>query len=86
MYGGLEALTAAYQNIAEGRIESAIVGGSSSIIDPKLSVSFVRLGFLSPDALTRSFDADGEVLFCLQVVLTKKGKKIFRDILLELYN
>ena len=62
IYGGLEALASAYQNIAEGRIESSIVGGSSSIIDPKLSVSFLRLGFLSPDGLTRPFDADGNVL------------------------
>lgn len=73
VYGGLEALAAAYQNIAEGRIESAIVGGSSSIVDPKLSVSFLRLGFLSPDGLTRSFDANCKFkgIFCYVVISLK---------------
>lgn len=60
--GGLEALSAAYQNIREGRIEAALVGCSSSIIDPKISLSFLRLGFLSPDAICRAFDANGKHL------------------------
>ncbi|KAK7602868.1 hypothetical protein V9T40_006842 [Parthenolecanium corni] len=57
LLGGFEALSAAYQGVASGRIDAAIVGASSAIVDPKISLHFVQLGYLSPDALCRSFDA-----------------------------
>lgn len=61
--GGLEALTAAYENLLEGRIEAAIVGASASFIDPKVSLNYLLMGILSSDGLSRVFDAQGIVFF-----------------------
>lgn len=55
----MEALSTAYHSIADGRIDAAIVGGSSSIIDPKISVSYMKMGYLSPDSYCRAFSKDG---------------------------
>lgn len=61
--GSMEALKAGYKNVAEGYIDAAIVGVSSNVIDPKLSLQFLAFDFLSPDALCRCFDKNGNI-FC----------------------
>lgn len=59
--GGIDALTAAYENLTNGRIDAAIVGASASLIDPKLSLNYQLMGMLSADGLCRVFDAQGNL-------------------------
>ncbi|XP_065212309.1 fatty acid synthase-like [Planococcus citri] len=85
--GGLEALSAAYHSIVEGRVEAAIVGGSSSIIDPKLSVSLMKMGYLSPDSYCRAFskNAEGygrsEAAVCLYLQRAQDAKRNYGTVL-----
>jgi len=58
-YGGLEALSHAYENLIAKRIDGAIVGSSASHVDPKLSINYQLMGYLSPDGRTKVFDANG---------------------------
>ena len=66
-HGGLEALTIASKYVAEGLVEAAIVGAASSIVDPRYSLQFASLGLLSPDGVTRPFDAFGTYSFAFLV-------------------
>jgi fatty acid synthase, animal type len=55
----LAALDDAVDDIKSGRIDYAMVGGSSAILDPSFTSAFVKFGMLSPEGQCRSFDASG---------------------------
>lgn len=55
---GLESLRQAYNDIREGRVNSALVGVSNLLLNPKLNHLFDGMNRLSPDGKTRSFDQD----------------------------
>lgn len=61
--GSLQALTTACRLLSEGFIEAALVGGSSHILFPSLSLQYIGLEFLSPDGLSRAFDKSGNLIF-----------------------
>ncbi len=82
--GGLDAMTIAYDQISSGQIDAALVGAPNSIIDPKLSLQYVGLNYLSPDALCRAFDEQGECRRLFSFVYStlintyyKRNKKAF---------
>ncbi|XP_065222314.1 fatty acid synthase-like [Planococcus citri] len=85
--GGLEALSTAYHNIAVGRIDAAIVGVASSVIDPKISVNFFKMGYLSPDSICRAFsqDANGyvrsEAAVCFYLQRAQDAKRNYAKVL-----
>uniref|UniRef100_A0A8D8PTU4 Fatty acid synthase n=1 Tax=Cacopsylla melanoneura TaxID=428564 RepID=A0A8D8PTU4_9HEMI len=54
--GGIEVLKQAVGDIVSGRVDSAIVGVSNLLLNPKLNALFQGLNRLSPDGKTRSFD------------------------------
>lgn len=60
--GGMESLAMGYKYVSDGFVDAAIVGVSSSIVEPKISLQFIPLGLLSPDGLTRVFDKSGNEL------------------------
>ena len=53
------ALHLAMQDIRQGHCDAAIVGGVSMLLKPQTSLQFLRLGVLSPDGLSKSFDSSG---------------------------
>ena len=55
----LTAIEHAYRAIRDGLCDSAIVGGSSLVLHPYVSLSFSRVGILSHQGACRSFDRDG---------------------------
>ncbi|KAH8039304.1 hypothetical protein HPB51_005550 [Rhipicephalus microplus] len=55
----LSALNHAVLAIRSGQCEAAIVGGCMVSLKPATSISFSRLGMLSPDGKCKSFDAQG---------------------------
>ncbi|XP_012287002.1 fatty acid synthase [Orussus abietinus] len=80
------ALEEAVQIIQSGVCDAAIVGGSSLALHPYYSLHFYKLGLLSDDGLTRSFDAnasgynrsDGIVAIFLQ--RANVAKRIYAEI------
>lgn len=48
----------AVQAIRNGDCDQAVVGGVSFVLSLLDAVSFSRLGVLSPDGISKSFDAD----------------------------
>lgn len=56
----LVALHDAITDIAMGRIDYAMVGGSSAILSPAATTVYKRAKLLSPDATCKSFDASGD--------------------------
>lgn len=54
----LLAIHLACRAIEAGDIDRAVVGGVNLLIDPITSVYFTKIGALSPDGLSKSFDAD----------------------------
>jgi fatty acid synthase len=55
----LLALHDAVADLAAGRVDYAMVGGSSAILSPAVTVAFNELHMLSPEATCKSFDAAG---------------------------
>eukprot|EP00884_Botryococcus_braunii_P022876 jgi/Botrbrau1/9272/Bobra.180_1s0029.1 len=55
----LVALHDAVTDIVMGRTDYAMVGGTSAILNPAVSLLFNRLHVLSPEATCKSFDAEG---------------------------
>ena len=55
----LLALHDAVADLAAGRVDYAMVGGSSAILSPGVSVAFNELHMLSPEAACKSFDSAG---------------------------
>jgi len=55
----LTAIEHAYRAIRGGLCDSAIVGGSNLCLHPYISLGFFRLGVLSREGASRSFDRDG---------------------------
>ncbi|KAK9904717.1 hypothetical protein WJX75_001194 [Coccomyxa subellipsoidea] len=53
------ALHDAVLDLQRGRVDYAVVGGSSAIFRPATSLAFLRLKMLSPDGACKSFDASG---------------------------
>lgn len=53
----LYAFCQAVYDIRNGLCDSAIVGGSSLVLRPENSLTFLRLGMLSPDGACKSFDS-----------------------------
>lgn len=58
--GGIEALKQAVDDIAKGRIDTALVGVSNIILQPETSKQWTELGKLSIDGMCRSFDENGK--------------------------
>ena len=59
----LTALSLAFQEVASGRIDRAVVVGTTLLLDPAVWKSFQKYGMLSPDGRCKTFDvkADGYV-------------------------
>ena len=53
------AIEHAYRAMRNGLCDSAIVGGSNLCLYPYMSLNFFRLGVLSQQGVTRTFDRDG---------------------------
>ena len=49
-----------YRYVSEGVVEAAIVGVSTSISDPLVSLPYHSYGMLCPDGVTRPFDEWGK--------------------------
>uniref|UniRef100_A0A0A9Y7D5 Fatty acid synthase n=1 Tax=Lygus hesperus TaxID=30085 RepID=A0A0A9Y7D5_LYGHE len=56
--GGAQALQVAYDLISTGLADAAIIGSSSLIFRPQVSIHYQALGRLSQDGATRCFSAD----------------------------
>jgi len=54
------ALDAAISALNEGKCDYAVVGGSSMIFSPSVSLGFSRLKMLSPSGASKSFDQSGD--------------------------
>jgi len=54
------ALDAAISALNEGKCEYAVVGGSSMILNPSVSLGFSKLKMLSPTSRCKSFDQSGD--------------------------
>jgi len=55
----LTAIEHAYRAMQGGLCDSAIVGGTNLCLLPYMSLNFFRLGIISRQGVTRSFDRDG---------------------------
>lgn len=80
--GGLTAVHLARSAILEGDCDTALAAGTSLIFSPNASISFSKLGTLSPDGVCRTFDADANGYVrgegCAVVVL-KRTSAALRD-------
>jgi fatty acid synthase len=56
----LVALVQAYNDLQSGRVKTALVGGSSLILDPSGCVGFNKFKMLAPDGHCKSFDKSGD--------------------------
>lgn len=56
----LVALHLACQSLESGETDGAIVGGSSLLLGPDVFIFFGEQGFLSPDGLSKPFDASAD--------------------------
>ncbi|XP_054762953.2 fatty acid synthase-like [Lytechinus pictus] len=56
---GFMALHNAIQDMRRGDCDAAIVGASNLLVKPQSSVQFLKLGVLSPDGQSKSFDSSG---------------------------
>ena len=56
----LVAMTNAYKDLQSGRVTTALVGGSSLILDPSGCIGFDRFHMLAPDGHCKSFDKSGD--------------------------
>ncbi|KAJ9584291.1 hypothetical protein L9F63_021360, partial [Diploptera punctata] len=83
---GLEALTAAYNELKEGRCDTAIVGVSHCVSTPEICNQYSELGLLSKNWTFKPFDAeadgfllsDGIVVLILQKA--QNAKRIYATI------
>lgn len=73
--GGVECLKHAVHDIKIGRIESALVGVSSVILYPDLSLHWMGLEKLSPDGTCNPFQEDGKRKFASKPSIEER--KIF---------
>ena len=80
--GGLTAVHIARSAILQGDCDTALVAGTSLIFSPNASISFSKLGTLSPDGVSRTFDADANGYVrgegCVIVIL-KRTSAALRD-------
>ncbi|XP_026333120.1 fatty acid synthase-like [Hyposmocoma kahamanoa] len=83
----LVALEQAFQALARGECEAAIVGGSNILLHPQSSFHYSRIIKLSSDGKTKSFDenADGcvrsEAINVLYLQKAKDAKRIYAEVI-----
>lgn len=58
--GGIEILKQAAKDVAQGRVESALVGVANIIWHPGMAKHWMGLEKLSADSMCRSFDENGK--------------------------
>ncbi|XP_055303122.1 fatty acid synthase-like [Sitodiplosis mosellana] len=83
----LYALSQAFDNIRAGNCDSAIVAGTSLVLNPNISLNFKRLNMLSPDGKCKAFDesrngyvrSDGCVVIFLQKA--SQARRVYSTIL-----
>ena len=56
----LIALDQAKRAIRSGQCEAAVVGGTNICLHPSNTVQYMKLGTLSPDGTSKSFDVSGK--------------------------
>ena len=56
---GLYVIDHAVRSIRSGQCDAAVVGASNVILHPRSTLNFQKLGVLSPDGASKSFDASG---------------------------
>ncbi|XP_012234475.2 fatty acid synthase [Linepithema humile] len=80
---GLLALEHAFRAMQDGQCDSAIVGGANLCLHPYVSLQFSRLGVLSSDGRSKSFDADAdgyarsEAISVMYLQKAKHAKRIY---------
>ncbi|XP_067007847.2 fatty acid synthase [Anabrus simplex] len=85
--GGYTALSIAYNSIRTGRCRAAIVGTANLALFPQMSQFFNKLGLLSPDGVTRSFDASAngygrsEATVMLFLQRKQDAKRVYAEVL-----
>ncbi|RZF35979.1 hypothetical protein LSTR_LSTR005392 [Laodelphax striatellus] len=58
--GGMECLQQAFNMVADGHVNAALVGIANLTLYPNLSLQYVGMGKLSTDGRTKSFSADAD--------------------------
>jgi len=56
---GLYVIDQAVRSIRSGQCDAAVVGAANAILHPRSTLNFFKLGVLSPDGASKSFDASG---------------------------
>nr|QNU13194.1 fatty acid synthase 3 [Locusta migratoria] len=85
--GGLQTLELAYKAISEGRCKAAIIGSTNLVLFPYTSYQMAKMGLLSPDGVTRSFDDAGngygrsEASVALFLQRKRDAKRIYCEVL-----
>ncbi|XP_018362103.1 PREDICTED: fatty acid synthase [Trachymyrmex cornetzi] len=82
----LIALEHAYRCLQDNQCDAALVGGSNLCLHPYVSLQFSRLGVLSPDGRSKSFDADAngyarsEAISVIYLQKAKNAKRIYATV------
>ncbi|KYN01849.1 Fatty acid synthase [Cyphomyrmex costatus] len=82
----LIALEHAYRSLQDGQCDAALVGGSNLCLHPYVSLQFFRLGVLSPDGRSKSFDSDAngyarsETISVIYLQKAKNAKRIYATV------
>ncbi|XP_025837114.1 fatty acid synthase-like isoform X3 [Agrilus planipennis] len=83
---GLEVIRMAYESIREGHCDSAIIGTANLVVNSEISWTYNDAKLLSPDGITRSFDADAngygrsDGIVVLYLQRATKAKRIYGTI------
>lgn len=83
----LYALNQAYEDIRNGKVDAAIVGVSVLNLHPVSTLQFVRLGVLSPDGASKTFDdsangyARAEMVSAILLQKSKSARRIYSTVI-----